>query len=257
MTNRDRLVAIGLGAVVILAAFWFLVVSPERKQATELDQQVASAQQTLSSAQSRLASARTAEAAYQADYAAVVRMGESVPPTPEVPSLVYELDQLSKQKSVEFNSVSSSSAGSGSTTASAATTAAASTPAAFTALPFTFIFKGSFFDLYKLLHRLDGLAAQTQKGVEISGRLLTIQGASLTGGGTSGATSGTETKGKKEELTGSVTATAYVLPSSQGLTAGATPAGPAGAGVAGTAQPASTSGGSTSAPPATISGVTP
>jgi type II secretion system (T2SS) protein M len=250
MTTRDRLVVIGLGVAAILAAFWFLLVTPARKEATQLSQQVASAQQTLSSAQEKLDTARAAETKYQSDYAAVVKMGEAVPPSPEVPSLVYELDQLSNSKNVEFASITSSGSGSGSKSTASASSTPAAAPAGFQQLPFTFTFKGSFFALYKLLNRLDGLAAQTEKGVEISGRLLTIQSASLTGSG-----SGQETKGgaegkKSGELAGTITATAYVLPASQGLTAGATPAGPAG--TAGGSQPASSPGGSSPTPTAEV-----
>jgi hypothetical protein len=248
MTTRDRLVVIGLGVAAILAAFWFLLVTPARKEAAELSQQVASAQQTLSSAQEKLDTARAAETKYQSDYAAVVKMGEAVPPGPEVPSLVYELDQLSNSKNVEFASITSSGSGSGSKSTASASSTPGAAPAGFQQLPFTFTFKGSFFALYKLLNRLDGLAAQTEKGVEISGRLLTIQSANLTGGGQE-AKGGAEGK-KSGELTGQITATAYVLPASQGLTAGATPAGPAGA--AGGSQPASSTGGSSPTPTAEV-----
>jgi hypothetical protein len=81
-------------------------------------------------------------------------------------------------------------------------------------------------------------------GLQVSGRLLTIQSAKL------GPVS-SEVGKVSEQLSGTITATAYVLPSTQGLTGGATAASPAG----GTATPASsTSAASASAPPAAIVG---
>jgi hypothetical protein len=259
MTTRDRLFGMCIAAAAILAAMWFLLVSPERAQISGLNAQISSAQQALSAAQSKLSSARSSEASYQTDYASIVKLGEAVPPTPQVPSLVYELDQLSNSKDVDFESISASAA---STTAAASSTAAASTATAFSALPFTFTFNGSFVDLYNLLNKLNGLVVQTSNGgVQISGRLLTIQSADLAAS-TSAPAASSATKSEKTsisgngELTGTITATAYVLPAAQGLTAGATPAGPAGI-TATTPQPASTSAPASSPTPAAAIKVTP
>jgi hypothetical protein len=112
-------------------------------------------------------------------------------------------------------------------------------------MPFTFHFNGSFFALYHLLNRLNGFTLQTANGnVQVSGRLLTINGVSFDTSGAAAAP-GTGTAGTGG-LSGTVTATAYVLPQQQGLTAGATPGAPAGTPAA---QPASgTSGAATPAP---------
>jgi hypothetical protein len=254
MTTRDRLVAIGLIAAGILVGVWFLLVAPERNKATSLGEQVTTAQQSLSSAEEKLSTARSARSRYTAAYAAVVRLGEAVPPSAEVPSLVYEIDQLSNSKHVDFKSISSSSSSSSASASSTSTAASAS--GGFSQLPFSFTFSGGFFDLYNLFNRLDGLAVQTEAGnVQISGRLLTIQSISLTAGAQEAK--GTEgSKGSKEaQLTGTVTATAYVLPPSQGLTAGATASGPAS--TASAAQPASSSSSGGASTPAAVTRVTP
>jgi hypothetical protein len=260
MTTRDRLFGMCIAAAAILAAMWFLLVSPERSKISGLNAEVTSAQQALSTAQSKLSSARSSQASYQTDYASIVKLGEAVPPTPQVPSLVYELDQLSNSKDVDFESISASAASSGASAASS--TAAASTATGFSAVPFTFTFNGSFVDLYNLLDKLNGLVVQTSNGgVQISGRLLTIQSADLAAS-TSAPATGSTTKNEKTsisgngELTGTITATAYVLPAAQGLTAGATPAGPAGI-TATTPQPASTSAPASSPTPAAAIKVTP
>jgi hypothetical protein len=248
MTGRDRLVILGVLVLVVLAGGWLLLVSPERKQAAQAQAQIESARQALQTAQAQAASERSAEARYTSAYVAVVRLGKAVPPLEELPSLVYELDQASNQHSIEFNSMTTAS-----TSSSAA--AAASTPgaAAFTQMPFTFIFKGTFFGLAHLLGQIDGFARTTfakasatstaadtrapaPTGVQVSGRLLTIQGVSLAieSKGGAGATS---TSGG--ELSATITATAYVLPTGQTLTGGATPTGPAGTAGASSAAPAS------------------
>jgi Type II secretion system (T2SS), protein M len=227
MTGRDRIVLIVLASLAVLAAVWLLAVSPERKRATGLATQVSAAQAQLATAESEVANARGAQARYTAEYASVVSLGKAVPPSQEVSSLIYQLDQASNQKQVEFNSITSGSAGSSAPTASAATPGAAL--AGFTQMPFTFVFNGSFVDLYHLFQQLNHYTLRTASGgLEVSGRLLTIQSLKLAPG--TGAAQGTGKAGGKsaEQLTGTITATAYVLPASQGLTGGATPASPGG-----------------------------
>ncbi|MCW3027516.1 MAG: hypothetical protein JWN81_727 [Solirubrobacterales bacterium] len=223
MTSRDRIVLTVVATLVILGAAWFMLVAPEREKASKLDARITAAGAQLSTAEGELANARGAEARYSTAYASIVSLGKAVPPGQEVPSLVYQLDQASNQKHVEFSSVTSG--GSGAASASSATPAASVTPAAFTQMPFTFVFNGSFFDLYHLFQQLNRFTERTPSGVlQISGRLLTIQGVKLAQVTASG------NEASKEGLSGTITATAYVLPPSQGLTAGATSTGPAGAG---------------------------
>jgi Tfp pilus assembly protein PilO len=222
MTGRDRIVAIVVGVLAVLGAAWVLVVSPVRKQAGELSTQVSSAQSQLSTAEGQLANARSAQAQYASAYADVVSLGKAVPPSQEVPSLIFQLEQASSHKSVEFASIVSGSGGSASPTPTA--TAASAATAAFTSMPFTFVFNGSFFDLEHLFEGLNRFTLhKTSGGLQVSGRLLTIQSVKLS----PQSTGATQTSGASSTLNGTITATAYVLPASQGLTGGATAAAPA------------------------------
>ncbi len=228
MTPRDRMVLIAVVVLVVLAGGWVLVVSPERKQAGAEQAQVQSARQQLETARSQANSARAAEQRYNAAYSSVVSLGKAVPPSEEVPSLIYQLELASDQRDIEFASITtggtSGSSGSGGSSASAAEASAA--PSAFTPMPFTFVFKGSFAGLAHLLGGIDGFAQRSTAGqLTVSGRLLTIQGADITvqNSGESSEAGGSVSSGA---LTATITATAYVLPASQGLTGGATAAGP-------------------------------
>lgn len=269
MTTRDRLVLMGLVALGLLAAGWLLVVSPERDKAAQLQSQVSGAKSQLATAQGQLAEAQSDETQYSTAYASIVRLGQAVPADQQVPSLVYELDQASNGKNVEFNSITSTSAGASSPSAPAAGAAGAATAAAstgFTQMPFTFIFEGTFVDLYHLLNQVQGFTVQTASGtVHVSGRLLTIQGANLelpsTGAeelknskNASASTSAVAKQAEKAKLKGTITATAYVLPAGQGLTGGATPAGPAGAPTQAVSGPSASS---PSTAPAAVVKVTP
>ena len=242
MTTRDRLVVTVIAVLALLGAAWLLVVSPERKQAAKLQAQVSAASSQLAGAESEAANARNAQARYTAAYASVVNLGKAVPPGEEVPSLIYQLAQASNGKNIDFASIQSGSgtaAGAGPRTPTAPT-ATAGAPAAGTAtagtaasgasagglvqMPFTFVFNGTFPALYQLFQRLNGFTVRTVSGqLQVSGRLLTIQAVKLAP--ETGVASAKTANGK---LSGTITATAYVLPAPQGLTDGASPSAPAG-----------------------------
>ncbi len=151
------------------------------------------------------------------------------------------------------SSGSTTAAGSSPTSSSSAptTTAAAPTqaataslppgavvgPAGLATMPFTFSFDGNFSHLSDFFGRLERFISADRRGVAATGRLLTINGVSLTFGSTG-----------YPHLTASVSATAYLLPASEGLLNGASPGGP----TQGGGQPVSSSGGTPSTAPATV-----
>jgi len=249
MTARDRLVVTIVAAIAIIGAAYLLVVSPERKKASTVSSELNSATARLTTAESKLAEARQAQARYSAAYASIVTLGKAVPTSEEVPSLIYELAQATHQKKVDFSSIVSGSGagGSGAAGSSAGATAAAS--AGFTQMPFTFVFNGTYSDLEKLFATIDHDVVRNASSGElkVNGRLLTVQSAKLGPLPSAGGSSK-----PSNQLTGTITATAYVLPAAQGLTAGATAQAPAGA-----PTPASAGGSSTSTAAPAIARVTP
>jgi Tfp pilus assembly protein PilO len=237
-----------VGVLAVLGAGWVLVVSPERKKAATLQNEVASASSQVASAEGQLASARAAQARYSAAYTSIVRLGKAVPPGREVPSLVYELAHASNQKHVDLSSIVYGGGGG----ATSSSTPAASL-AGFTQMPFTFVFNGSYGDLYNLFKQLNRFTVRTASGgLEVSGRLLTIQSARL-----APVTTAEAGKSGAELLSGTITATAYVLPATQGLTGGSTPASPAGIGASSASPVSSSSPGASSPTAPAIARVTP
>jgi hypothetical protein len=251
MTGRDRIVVIAIVVLAVLGGGWIVGVSPKRKEASKLAKQVAEAQTQLSAAEGQLANARADQAKYADAYASIVNLGKAVPASQEVPSLIYQLSQATNEKNVDFASIASpaSSTGSGSAAAAAA---ASATPAGFSQMPFTFIFNGGFFALEHLFQQLNGFTVrQASGGLQVSGRLLTIQSVKLAPQTNSSTAAGGSRA--SQILSGTVSATAYVLPASQGLTGGATPTSPTGA-----ATPVSSTTGASSSPtPPAVARVTP
>ncbi len=241
MTARDRTVLIVVGVLALLGGFWFLAISPQRKEASDVAAQVAVAQTRLDAAEASAASADAARKQYSTDYATVARLGKAVPVDDDVPSLVYQLSHTAKVNHVDFRSIKLTSTG-GPAAAAAAPAAAAvasangtpassSTPVAtvapalppgalvgaagFPTMPFSFNFTGKFANLQRFLKAIDGLTAVKGKTINVRGRLLTVDGVGLKAG----------VKGFPN-VDATVAVTAYLLPADEGLTAGATPATP-------------------------------
>jgi type II secretory pathway pseudopilin PulG len=103
-------------------------------------------------------------------------------------------------------------------------------------MPFTFTFDGSFFKLSDFLTKLEDYISAKRRTVDVRGRLLLVNGISLSAG----------SKGFPD-MTASISAQAYLLPVDQGLFDGASPTGPS---AVTTAPVASASGGSAIAPAA-------
>jgi hypothetical protein len=251
VTTRDRTVLIAVLLLAALGAAWMLVVSPERQKASAVNAQVSAAKAQLSTAEGELNSARTGESKYAAAYGSLVSLGKAVPAGDEVPALIFQLSVASAEKNVDFASIVATNSGSGSTSPSASSasstgasgsTSAASASASLTQMPFTFVFNGGFFSLERLFGQLTALTDRTPTGaLRISGRLLTIQSVKL-----APVSTGSEAhKGANTELSGTITATAYVLPAGQSLSAvgsssssSAVPASAAGASTGSTTAPA-------------------
>jgi Tfp pilus assembly protein PilO len=253
MSSRDRLVA-ALVALLVIAVFgWIELVSPERSKIAGAEAKVRSANQQLESARSALSQARDAQKRYSEAYAAIVALGKAVPASYEVPALVYEIEHAADGEHVKLVSLTSGG--------SSATATAGAKSAGFTQLPLTFTFSGSFTDLYRLLRNLQALDSYSSAaGVSVSGRLLTIQSLTLAPGAQSASGAESTTAGAKksagsgEEMTGTITATAYVLPVGESLTAGATASAPSGS----AGSPAGAGSGATATAagqPATIKGL--
>ena len=139
-----------------------------------------------------------------------------------MPSLIYQLEQASSSKHVDFTSISVGTEGSGSAPKQRPPRCPRAAAAGFTQMPFTFIFNGTFFDLEHVFTQLNGFALRNAaNALQVRGRLLTVQSVKLAPGAPDDQR---RPEDRRPELTGTITATAYVLPAGQGLT-GPSPAG--------------------------------
>jgi Tfp pilus assembly protein PilO len=235
MSARDRIVLVAIAVAAVLGAGWMLAVKPAQEKASKAAGEVSAARAQLTTVQGEIATASSARQRYRAAYASLATLGIAVPTTTEVPTLMYAIDQASGRKHVEFTSISNGSS-SGSSGSSGSTPAAAAATG-FKQMPLTFVFNGTYRDLISFLKQLEGFTTQGPSNtLQVSGRLLTIQGITFASGATgaspqSGGSSASG--GKAGEMSWTINATAYALPPTP-----VTPAAPGAAG-SGASQPAS------------------
>jgi Tfp pilus assembly protein PilO len=105
LTARDRRIMLILLPIVILLAYWFLLLSPKRADLTAARDAQSAAEQSRDAAVAQAAQLEKARSTFAADYSAVVRLGKAIPETVDSPSLLVQLDRASKGTHIDFNSV--------------------------------------------------------------------------------------------------------------------------------------------------------
>ena len=265
MTGRDRLMILVVLIAVVVAGGWFLVLSPQRDEASGLAGQIASQRKDRDAALADLTAGLAAKRGYAHDYATIARLGTAVPDDDNVASLLYQVQQAANAARVDFRSLKVGQSSGASTPPPAppvpapttstdpSATAAATAPATqlvtatlppgaavgaagFPTMPFSFEFTGDFFRLSDFMGRLQHFLVVRNRALAVAGRFMTLDGIAFNAA----------PKGFPK-IKASVAATTYLVPPSQGLTNGATATGPA----TGAATPATTSTGGTPAAPAT------
>jgi Tfp pilus assembly protein PilO len=249
MKASNRLIVAILAIAALAIAFWVLALSPKREEASELSAEAAQLRTALSEAQAKAVEAATAKRAFPTDYRHLVVLGQAVPAGDETSSLLVELNRIADKAKVSFSGIQLE--GSGETSApvapaeSAPATPAPSAPGSVAAsatvppteaaasvlplgakigqaglgvMPYGLTFSGNFFQIANFIKGIDSLVHAGGQNVAVDGRLVTIDGFSLSTG-----------LGEEEsrQLNASFAVTTYVTPPEQGLTAGASPSSPA------------------------------
>jgi Tfp pilus assembly protein PilO len=248
VTRTTKLLIPAVIAAVAVAAFWFMVLAPKREEITKLDTDIAQQESAAAQAEQQAATYQLAKANYRKNYTTVARLGKAVPADDDVRSLLVQLDSAAKASKVTFRALNVSGGASAQTgtTPAAGTGDLAAAPgtvpvgsAGFSAMPFSFTFSGSYFRLSDFLRRLEHFVTVQNDNIAVTGRLLLLGSIAVTPDG-----------GDLTKLQAQVGASTYLVPPTEGVTAGASPAAPAG-----TAEPAAADTAAATPPTATTTGV--
>jgi Tfp pilus assembly protein PilO len=269
---KDRVILLSLAIVGLLAAFYFMILSPKRDEASKLKEENTQLQVSIDEQKAVAAFAEQARQEFPRYYSRLVVLGKAVPDQADQASMLVQLSQIADSSGVEFRAIkvgegasaeaapapaaptppadgttttpsdestpasegavtgegttataaAASSAPAPATEASAASLPIGATvgPAGLPILPYDLTFQGSFFDIAEFMSGVDSLVG-LQEGsgqVAANGRLMTVDGFAL---------KPIPQIGGAPKLVATFAVTTYVVPSEQGLTAGASPTSPA------------------------------
>ena len=256
MTSSNRMIVAILLVVGVSIAFWMLALGPKREEADKLAGEVEQQEVALAEARGKAAEAAAAKRKFPADYRKLVVLGKAVPDGEETSSLFVELNRIADRSQIKFESILLSGSGEG--TAEAPPAAAAppeegapvpseagsatpgAVPAAATVppteaaasvlplgatigtaglgvMPYSLSFKGDFFEIADFIEDIDSLIDTGDKQIAVDGRLVTLDGFALSADPQLGF----------PHLDANFAVTTYLVPPTQGTTAGATPTEPA------------------------------
>jgi Tfp pilus assembly protein PilO len=105
LTDRDRKVLVFVVPVLVILAYWMLLLSPQRQAADKAADEVATQQGRRDTAQARLDATRNAKQDFSADYTQIVRLGKAIPATVDMPSLIVQLDGAAQGTGIRFTKI--------------------------------------------------------------------------------------------------------------------------------------------------------
>lgn len=238
MSESNRIIVAMLAVVALAVVFWMMLLSPKRDEVAKLDQQITQQEESLSVHQAEVQRGLQAREAFPQQYQQLVVLGKAAPAEDDTASLLVELNRIARDSGVRFETFLLDTSGEApeseeaeapsaegdpasfpSPTEVAASTmplGAAIGPAGLAVMPYKLTFKGSFFKLADFIHGLDSLVKTKNSEVEVTGRLITINGFELKADSNRGF----------PNLEAEFNVTTFLVPPEEGITGEATPTSP-------------------------------
>ena len=264
LTDRDRKIVMVLAPLILLLGYWFLVLAPQRAESSKVTQDLTKARGERDTAQAQIGQLNAAKASFAGDYQTVIRMGKAVPENVDMPSLLVQLDRAARGTGIEMNEMkitpaaaseaapaapapggganpgaggsgaksmpgnaaqgagnavnqSNGQAQAGADAANGAPAGNVPTPApGLSSVGIQFQLRGDFFSMADFFHRMKRFVRVANDQIVVRGRLIAIDNWDFTV--------------EQGRIKADVGATVYLSPKAQGgVSAGASPTGPAAA----------------------------
>ncbi len=163
MTDTRKWSAIAVVLVAaIFAAGWFLLVSPKRSEAADLQAKTASQDSANLALQQKLKELQAQQADLPAQRARLAQVRANIPGNPALPSMIRDLTAAARKVGVSIDTMSPSSpvavaAAAEPGVAAAPTTVGSATAPALYQVPLSLQVTGSYFEVEQFIHELEGL----------------------------------------------------------------------------------------------------
>jgi len=188
MKGKEIYIITAVVAVVLIVAWYFLLLSPTRTKLSDLDSQVQAQTTALATAKQEVARLESYKKTAPQSRAEIVRLGKMLPESEGIPSLIIELTGTADASGVDLNSITRGATQPG-------------TP--FGMQSVSLAVTGRFFDIEDFLYRLESYVAFRNESFRVTGRLLEVKTMTMTGGAAT-------TDGSTPPLTVTVELNAYL-----------------------------------------------
>jgi len=105
LSDRDRKIALAIVPILLVAAYWFLLLAPKREAATQASKDLTEQTQRRDTAKAQAELARGAETNFAADYTQLVRLGKAIPSGVDMPSLIVQLESAAAGTGIRFTRI--------------------------------------------------------------------------------------------------------------------------------------------------------
>jgi hypothetical protein len=148
--------AIVAGLLFVAVLGYFVVVSPERGKAADLQKQIAATQKQIDDARALVAKARSAEKVKVAD---LFKLTTAMPDSPSEADVLLDLNSVAQDSGIEFSSIAVDPS---------------ATLSSYIVIPMRLEFVGNFYALSDFLFRLRNLVDVRRGALDASGRLFAV-----------------------------------------------------------------------------------
>jgi Tfp pilus assembly protein PilO len=173
--GKEIYVIAGVVAIVLIAAWWFLLLKPAQAQVATLNDKVAAEQVSLSQAKQDLARLKQYKKTAPQARADIVSLSKALPGSEGVPSLLVELGRTADASGVDLVNIAKGTTQPGSP---------------FGIQLITLQVEGQYFDLEDFFYRLEHYVDFHNDRVKATGRLLELASVQVTSASTDTPTSG-------------------------------------------------------------------
>jgi type II secretory pathway pseudopilin PulG len=189
-------VVIGVLLVLAVAASYFLLISPQRSKAADLQKEADAARQELSQLRAVSLESRETQPIRVAD---LFRLTKAIPDEVDMPGMILELNRIARETGIRFDSITPQ--------------APADSTNGYQVVPINLVFQGNYFELSDFLYRVRSLVGVRGGRLDATGRLFVV-----------GSVAFSEGVKKFPQIQATLTVSAYVFGAS--TAAGAAPVAP-------------------------------
>ncbi len=204
LRGKEIYIIAGVVAIVIAAAWFFLLYSPTKSDIADLNDQISNEQTALATAKQEVARLEQYKKTAPQSRADIVSLSKALPGSEGIPSLIVELGKTADASGVNLVNITKGQTQAG---------------APFGIQQITLQVEGQYFDLEDFFYRLESYVDYHNNNFKATGRLLQLASVQVTG--SAGSTVGAAVTGGSPTLQATVNLNAYLQPATTATAGGA------------------------------------